>query len=798
MCLSQVCDEQGTLLYLNDLCRQRLRYPQGEIPRLTEVLVEEMHQRFMEYVRYVLHTSGASTTDIFPLTLRAKDGKRLYVKGRLGLLFFAGKKYVRGDFLDITRQEKLMHIQKICYSIMNFNTTQKPTETLQRSMEMLYGKISEEFREAFQIEHFGVVYTEHNAFMLTDFVAYFDDACAPEERAEQKKLCEALGAEVLERGESLIVFRKGAEKILESRGLDIKKIPHTWIGAEVKFSEDVKAFVCFSSYSPEVSYNAKDLEVMKYLGQQIALMLERNLHDSRIAHQQALLRSLFESSSHMVWFVNQQGVLISFNENFVKNCTRYYGIDLCEGTDLATVALPKHVKQRFHSHYEEAFAGVSVNFECVLAAEDGHKKWIEVFLNPIKKTNEPHKVLEVSAIAHDITSNKKAREAAEHSLQVKKIFLANMSHEIRTPVSGIIGMIDLLESTALNEEQRHYMDVAKKSSETLLHILNDILHLSKIEAGKMVLQKRAFSLRDALQKLCHLFSYQSSKSGVPIDLRIAPDIPAVVVADETRLLQILSNLVSNAIKFSNGRGTIFISVYKQAEQAGTLDLKVKIKDSGVGIAQKDMGFLFKSFSQLEGSTHKRFGGTGLGLIISKKLAESMHGKMGAFSMPHLGSTFWFTLRVDKAMKEDVAPNVLATPTYVLKNRLKAWCPLVLVVDDNAINCKVLDKMLRLAGARPLVATSGAEATRVVKAHADALDCILMDIQMPNKDGFETAKEVRKFLQCPTPIIAVTAYSMEEDRARFLSQGMDDYLAKPVRAKALVETLLRCRQGVTAS
>ena len=655
MCLSQAYNQQGKLLYLNDLCCEKLQYTSEAPPRLSELLSAKEHRRFQEHFQLVC--ASDVPTEVFPLTFRAKGGRRVSTRGRLGRLSVGGETYVRGDFLDVRSQEKSMHIQKICYSIMDFSIANRPAETLQRSMEALYTEISDEFRQAFQIENFSVIYTRSNALKLTDFVSYSQGSLTQQEKEEEKKLCCTLGEEVLERGESLIVFRKGAEKILASRGLSIQKIPHTWIGSEIRFCEDVKAFVCFSSYSPWVNYDTKDLEIMKYLGQQIALVLEKNLRDDRILCQQASLLSLFESSSHLVWFVNRRGGLTSFNQNFAENAEHYYSFIPKGGLSLGSVSLPWALRKLFWMHYKRAFSGVSTSFECILEREGCEKKWMEIFLNPISNGRGILETEEVSAIAHDITINRRAREVAERSLRAKKVFLANMSHEIRTPVGGIIGMTELLENTTLSSNQRHYVEVVKKSSEILLYILNDILQLSKIEAGKMVLQRKEVSLQMVFDKLHHLFSYQSDKTKVPVDLRMAPNVPGTVVTDETRLLQILSNLVSNAIKFSKGSGKIFVSVYVKAESQEALTLHFKIKDQGIGIAREDIPRLFESFSQLEESTHKRFSGAGLGLIISQKIAESMQGEMGVFSTHHRGSTFWFTIRVGRvtASKEDNTP-----------------------------------------------------------------------------------------------------------------------------------------------
>ena len=791
MSLSQVYDEEGRLIYLNKVCREKLLYDGKACPSLSDILPAADLPSFRERLCHVLRTEGHPTSAIFSLRMQSKKGREIFVKGRLSFLAWQGKGYVRGDFLDVTRLEKLMHIQKICYSIMNFSAAQKHEERPQEAMTLLYRKVSKEFMEAFAIENFSVTYAGGNALNLPGFASYFDSALTREEKEDRERLSGVLAAEVLERGESLIVFPKGAEKIVDSRNIRVEKLPHTWIGSEIGLPEErVRGVVSFSSYDPEVRYDTRDLEIMRYLGQQIATVLERNVRNNHVAYQRALLLSIFESSSHLIWFLDAAGALVSFNENFAKTGMRYYGVAFKKSTKLASGKWPHPMRALFHRHYKRAFAGAPIHFECVLEAQQQDKRWIEVFLNPIRRIGAPHEIAEVSAIAHDITDNKRARELAEHSLRVKENFLANMSHEIRTPINGILGMIELLENTKLRTKQRDFIDVVKKSSETLLRILNDILQLSKIEAGKLEFRRKSTSLPGLFDKLKGLFSYQLEQRGMVMDLRLASDLPEVIAADETRLLQILSNLVANAIKFSRDSGRIFVSMYKDAESAKQLTLRVKIKDSGIGIAEADIGYLFENFSQVEASRHKRFGGTGLGLAISKKLAEGMQGTMGVFSTYQRGSTFWFTFQADKT--EDTAAGLDDAPrSYDLRGQLDPFCPLVLIVDDNEINCKILDRMLRLAGAETLVATHHDAAVEKAKAHVERIDCVLMDIQMPGKDGFETASSLRALSERFLPIVAVTAYSMEEDREQFLSKGMDDYLAKPVRARDLIAAVVRC-------
>ena len=383
-----------------------------------------------------------------------------------------------------------------------------------------------------------------------------------------------------------------------------------------------------------------------------------------------------------------------------------------------------------------------------------------------------------------------ARSAAERATSLKSEFLANMSHEIRTPINGVLGMTSLLLETPLNAQQKKYAETTMQSAETLLALINDILDFSKIESGKLKLEPIAFDFRALISSIIDLLMPKAQAKNIDLLVFNMTEIPRYIVGDPVRIRQITTNLIDNAIKFTNqGYVKLILDVETPAAVGGVATLRLAVKDTGVGIAEKARDYIFDKFTQADASTTRQFGGTGLGLAISKQLVGMMDGQIGVESEPGQGSVFWFTMRVRVAgsaeEKAQAASDDPHSKTDTFQNKK------ILLVEDNEINRFFAVELLNQFKCRVVTAESGREAVSLMHGNTD-IDLILMDCQMPEMDGFAATRAIRAMendgVARHVPIIALTALAMKGDRERCLAAGMDDYLTKPLRKASLINAM----------
>ncbi len=404
---------------------------------------------------------------------------------------------------------------------------------------------------------------------------------------------------------------------------------------------------------------------------------------------------------------------------------------------------------------------------------------------------------ELAATNTHLDEARRATRAAEGASRAKSDFIAVTSHEIRTPLSGIVGFTQLLGESPLSPEQKDWVETIQSASQTLLELINDVLDLSKIEAGQLTLESIAFDPAAVARAVVSLLGTQGARKGLMVELQVEPGLPEHVQGDLVRYKQILCNLVGNAVKFTpNGGVKVGLRWARESDQAGTL--QTWVQDTGIGIARERQAQVFETYKQADGSIPRRYGGNGLGLAICKRLVEIQSGQIGLESEPERGSRFWFDLPyalvAPLAEPATVRPSLPLSPGTDLSKRLH-----VLLAEDTLVNQKLAISLLQRQGCDIELVENGRDA--VERSGLKRFDIVFMDCHMPEMDGFEAARAIRR-LEAELgearghrrpgrlPIVAITANAIQGDREACLEAGMDDYISKPYRPEDLTRVLLK--------
>ncbi len=479
------------------------------------------------------------------------------------------------------------------------------------------------------------------------------------------------------------------------------------------------------------------------------------------------------------------GTYLEVNKGF-STMTGYQPEEVLGSSSLAlNVWADPHDRERLVAGLERD--GMVMNLEAGFRRKDGSLFTGLMSASLITVAGEPC----LLNITRDISERKRyelelqeARQAAEVASRAKSAFLANMSHEIRTPMNGVLGMAQLLEMTGLTPEQQEYVTTLKFSGKNLIALINDILDLSKIEAGKLTIEPLTFSLHQCLDDLTLMHKAITLEKGLTLELEVSDDIPLSLIGDQLRIKQILLNLLGNAVKFTQ-RGGIRLTARAVEQSADLLLVRISVTDTGIGIAPEALEAIFQPFAQEDCSTTRRYGGTGLGLAITRSLTELMGGIITVTSSKGVGSCFTVTL-----------PFQLTTGALPLANGRRADTLMtpalrILLAEDDVTNRTFIMTLLKKLGHRPTAAEDGRRCLEALQA--PSYDLVLMDIQMPVMNGEEALREIRRNETRSgrrLPVIALTAFSMQGDRERFIALGFDGYLPKPLLVEDLQQELGR--------
>jgi len=463
-----------------------------------------------------------------------------------------------------------------------------------------------------------------------------------------------------------------------------------------------------------------------------------------------------------------------------------FGVSLIESlmSDWRTFLHPDD-RESVSEQWEQTLTNLkSFSKDCRIITPKGDERWIQLRSSPVFSdtgTRYTGTAVDITDRKYNVAELEKTKEAAEAANIAKSEFLANMSHEIRTPMNGVIGMTNLLMDTDLNVEQQQFTETIQKSADSLMTVINDILDFSKIEAGKLELETIDFDLRITLEEVAELMSLKAYEKGLEFASIVHHEVPSLLRGDPGRLRQILINLMGNAIKFTDS-GEVTLRAILEEEDDHRAVIRFSVSDTGIGISEEGLDRLFKSFSQMDGSTSRNYGGTGLGLAISKQLTELMEGRIGVESKEGRGSTFWFTVSLEKRPDDCEAVMI---PGDIRKKR-------ILFVDDNATNRQVYREQLKSWGCRYGEASSGSQAIDKLKRAqeaGDSFEIAIVDMQMPKMDGEELGRSIKQDPDlADTILIMVSSIGTRGDVARLKKIGFAAYLTKPIKQSQLYDCL----------
>lgn len=765
-------DLQGRFLNLNQAVKRVLGYEIEEVVgrSVQDLIPPPYDHMFPEYLKGVLETGSGEGL----LYIHGKDDRLHVLEYRNSLYRENGQpQYIRGSARDITRQFEAEQALRLRLREVTLLGDIISLTTHAKDPLVALNEVCKQLSLFFEIPQaaFALLNDQHSQAQV---VAEYH---APGRPSAMGVTLPVQGNPsltwILEHKRSLYAAQAQEDlRLVAIRDVMVQRGVESILITPLIADGNVLGTIGLDALEPR-QFTGEEITLVEHVASQVGQTIQRKWAEIETARQKTYFETLVQNSPVAIVTLDTQHCITACNPAF-ETLFGYRQEEILH-KNLDVFIAPQTEQQQSIAYTQYVMNGQVVHGIGRRTRKDGTLVEVELFGAPVSVNGEQIGAL---ALYHDITELVEMQRKAEEAAQAKSEFLANMSHEIRTPLNAVIGMTGLLFDTPLNDEQHDFVETIRTSGDTLLAVINDILDFSKIEAGKMSMERQPFYLTTCVESALDLLAPNAAEKGLELAYILQENTPNKLIGDVTRLRQVLVNLIGNAVKFTE-KGEVVVSISSKNLDSGEHELRFSVRDTGIGIPQDRLGRLFQAFSQVDSSTTRKFGGSGLGLSISRNLVEMMGGKIWVESETGKGSTFYFTIQAPSA---PVTTHLHPRGTQPdLEGRA------ILVVDDNATNRLIVTRQAKAWGMDPQAASSAQEALDILRSE-NRFDAVILDMQMPGMDGLALAREIRKLpVGREIPLIILTSLGSHPEELSDLK--FSAFLYKPIKPSLLFETLV---------